>query len=65
MELLYLFKRIDSLAVHGSVHHSIHYLEIILISYDSDWQPQTYVKPEAKNTVFELLMMSDVSLETC
>jgi len=28
-------------------------------------QPQTYVKPEAANTVFELLMMSDVSLETC
>jgi len=27
--------------------------------------PQTYVKPEAANTVFELLMMSDVSLETC
>jgi hypothetical protein len=27
-------------------------------------QPQTYVKPEAANTVFELLMMSDVSLET-
>jgi len=28
-------------------------------------QPQTYVKPEAANTVFELLMMSDVSMETC
>jgi hypothetical protein len=28
-------------------------------------QPQTYVKPEAAITVFELLMMSDVSLETC
>jgi len=28
-------------------------------------QPQTYVKPEAADTVFELLMMSDVSLETC
>jgi len=28
-------------------------------------QPQTDVKPEAANTVFELLMMSDVSLETC
>jgi hypothetical protein len=24
-----------------------------------------YVKPEAANTVFELLMMKDVSLETC
>ena len=26
---------------------------------------QTYVKPDAAITVFELLMMSDVSLETC
>jgi hypothetical protein len=36
-----------------------------VLSYDSGWQPQTCVKPEAANTVFELLMMSDVSLETC
>jgi len=28
-------------------------------------QPQTYVKPEAAITVFELLMMKSVSLETC
>jgi hypothetical protein len=28
-------------------------------------QPQTYVKPETAITVFELLMMSGVSLETC
>jgi hypothetical protein len=28
-------------------------------------QPQTYVKPEATITVFELLIMSGVSLETC
>jgi len=28
-------------------------------------QPQTYVKSEAANTVYELLMMSDVSIETC
>jgi len=28
-------------------------------------QPQTYVKPEAAITVFELLMMSGMSLETC
>jgi hypothetical protein len=28
-------------------------------------QPQTYVKPEAAITVFELLMMSGVSFETC
>jgi hypothetical protein len=27
-------------------------------------QPQTYVKPEAAITVFELLMMSGLSLET-
>jgi hypothetical protein len=32
---------------------------------DSGWQPHMYVKPEAENTVVELLMMSDVSLETC
>jgi hypothetical protein len=32
---------------------------------DSDWQPQTYVKPEAAITVFEFLMMSGVSLEIC
>jgi hypothetical protein len=28
-------------------------------------QPQTYVKPQASNTVFEILMMSDVLLEIC
>jgi len=28
-------------------------------------QPQTYVKPEAAITVFGVLMMSGVSLETC
>jgi hypothetical protein len=28
-------------------------------------KPKTYVKPEAAITVFELLMMSGVSLETC
>jgi hypothetical protein len=28
-------------------------------------QPQAYVKPEAVITVFELLMMSGVLLETC
>jgi hypothetical protein len=36
-----------------------------ILSYDSGWQPQTCVKPEAANTIFELLTMSDVSLETC
>jgi hypothetical protein len=32
--------------------------------HDSCQHPQTYVKPEAA-TVFELLMMSGVSFETC
>jgi hypothetical protein len=35
------------------------------LSHDSCRQPQTYVKPEAVITVFEFLMMSDLSLETC
>jgi len=35
------------------------------LSHDSCRQPQMYVKPEAAITVFELLMMSGVSLETC
>jgi hypothetical protein len=34
------------------------------LSHDSCRQPQTYVKPETAITVFELLMMSGVSLET-
>jgi len=34
------------------------------LSHDSCRQPQTYVKPETVITVFELLMMSGVSLET-
>jgi predicted DCC family thiol-disulfide oxidoreductase YuxK len=34
------------------------------LSYDGCRQSQTYVKPEAVITVFELLMMSGVSLET-
>jgi len=34
------------------------------LSRDSCQQPQMYVKPEAAITVFELLMMSGVSLET-
>jgi len=36
----------------------------IPLSHDSCRQPQTYVKPEAAITVFELLMMSGVSIET-
>jgi len=35
------------------------------LSHDSCRQPQTYVKPEAAITVFEHLMMSGVSPETC
>jgi len=35
------------------------------LSHDNCRQPQTYVKPEAGITVFELLMMGGVSLETC
>jgi hypothetical protein len=35
------------------------------LSHDSGRQPQTYVKQEAAITIFELLMMSGVSLETC
>jgi len=37
----------------------------LLLPAASGRQPQTYVKPEASITVFELLMMSGVSLETC
>jgi hypothetical protein len=35
------------------------------LSHDSCRKPQTYVKLEAEIIVFELLMMSGVSLETC
>jgi len=35
------------------------------LNLDSGRKPQTYVKPEATITVFELLMMSGMSLETC
>jgi len=38
---------------------------ILSITAGSCRQPQTYVKPEAAITVFELLMMRGVSLETC
>jgi hypothetical protein len=36
-----------------------------VVLYCSCRQPQTYVKPDAAITVFELLMMNGVSLETC
>jgi len=39
--------------------------ELFPLSHDSCRQPQMYVKPEAAITVFELLMMSGVLLETC
>jgi hypothetical protein len=35
------------------------------LGHGSCWQSQMYVKPEAAITVFELLIMSGVSLETC
>jgi len=35
------------------------------LSHDNCRQPQMYVKPEAAITVFELLIMSGMSLETC
>jgi hypothetical protein len=35
------------------------------LSHDSCRQPQTYVKLEAAITVYELLMISGVSFETC
>jgi len=41
------------------------YIRLWLLTADSGRQPQTYVKPEAAITVFELLMMSGVSIETC
>ena len=41
------------------------YIRLWLRAADRGRQPQTYVKPEAAITVFELLMMSGVSLETC
>jgi hypothetical protein len=34
-------------------------------THRSGGQPQTYVKPKAAITVFELLMMGGVTLETC
>jgi hypothetical protein len=36
-----------------------------LLSHRSGRQPKTYVKPEAAITVFEFLMMSGASRETC
>ena len=41
------------------------YICLWLPAADSCRHPQTYIKPEAAITVFELLMISGVSLETC
>jgi hypothetical protein len=41
------------------------YWQLSWLSHGSCRQPWTYVKPEATITVFELLAMSGVSLETC
>jgi len=35
------------------------------LSHHSSQHPKMYIKPEAAVTVFELLMMGSVSLETC
>jgi len=43
----------------------IYDISSLRVNPDSGRQPQTYVKPEAAIIVFELLMMSGVSLETC
>jgi len=45
---------------HGACRRSLRWL-----NHRSNRQPQTYVKPEAAITVFELLMMRGVLLETC
>jgi len=51
---------------HTVIVSSLTYVLAINRKYNcSCRQPQTYVKPEAAITVFEHLMMSGVSLETC
>ena len=61
--------KIRQLDVHGSVHHNINLIEITNMMRPCGYRQlsatQTYVKPEAAITVFELLKMSGVSLETC
>jgi hypothetical protein len=37
---------------------------VLHLSVVASRQPQTYVKPEAANTVFEILMMGGLLLET-
>jgi hypothetical protein len=41
------------------------HMSVVASAQSSGRQPQTYVKPEAAITGFELPMMSGVSLETC
>jgi len=67
-----LFQRFLLLNMFRATHRSSSgaqklYLQPLVLhtSVVADRQPQTYVKPEAANRVFELLMMSDVLLETC
>jgi hypothetical protein len=71
--LLYMFRAILSLIIRSNVtvitaSGFIHMYCCLLLSWlrrRSGRQPKTYVKPEAANTVFELLMMGGVSPETC
>jgi len=35
------------------------------LGHRGGWQPKTYVKSDAAITVFELLMIGDMSPETC
>jgi len=50
---------------HTAHHQELKNMAEWPLSHDSCRQPQTYVKPEGALTVFELLMMSGMSLETC
>jgi len=43
----------------------LHRTKYTFVVAGSCQQPHMYVKPEAEITVFKLLMMSGVSLETC
>jgi hypothetical protein len=51
--------------LYSTVHpHPPLYVRLSQVVAGIYWQPQTYVKPQAAITVFELLMLSGVSLET-
>jgi len=51
--------------VSGDTPPIIRSSKTVIAAAVSGRQPQTYVKPEAAITVFELLMMGGVSPETC